>query len=111
MPKKQQMEDKRSSLQPESHIFTFPVCSLIYGTLIGAAAMQNIVNQQSQSEQESTSTYGCIVHQFLNKLLKSALLKINTKERKFSIDIILDRPATRIHGLDGFYRFEWSFRE
>ena len=83
----------------------------MYGTLIGAGAMQNILQQPSEGNEKFTSTYGYIVHQCLNRQIHSISLKIDIKARKFSIDLAFEREATQEAGPVDTFRLAWKFRE
>ncbi|UJR11158.1 hypothetical protein I4U23_015339 [Adineta vaga] len=100
---------KQSYPTNESHIHTFSLTSLMYGTLIGTAAMQNIIDQSTRNERKTISTYGYIIHQILNRLLVSSTLNIDTKARKFSIDISLRQNTAEQRCIQAKYRFEWNF--
>jgi hypothetical protein len=106
-----QIGDAQFTRKTEPDLFTFALESVMYGTLIEITAMRNLIDQRCENATLSSSTYGYIVHQRLDTLLKASLLTIDTKQKKFFIDVRFIENTTRCPKLTGKFRFEWNFRE
>ncbi len=106
-----QIGDAQFTQNTEPDLFTFDLESVMYGTLIGITAMRNLVDHRCENAAVPSSTYGYIVHQRLDTLSKRSLLTIDTKQKKFFIDLLLIENTTRWPKLAGKFRFEWNFRE
>ncbi|CAM4955855.1 unnamed protein product [Rotaria socialis] len=111
VPPKMQTDDAQSTRETDSHLFTFALDSVMYGTLIGMAAMRNLVDERCENATASTLTYGYIVHQQFNTLPEAYFLSIDTKQKKFYIDVKLIEKTEKWPKLTGNFRFEWSFRD
>jgi hypothetical protein len=101
VPSKTQTNIVNNSQKTDPDISTFKLSSAMYGTLIGTAAMRNLIDQNWKNEATPISQYGCIVHQRFDTPLQSSSLTIDTKKRTFSINLELKRH----------FRFVWNFRE
>ncbi|CAF3858814.1 unnamed protein product, partial [Rotaria magnacalcarata] len=111
VPPKTQTDDTQSTREIDSHLFTFTLDSVMYGTLIGMAAMRNLVDERCENATASTSTYGYIVHQHFNTMPGSYLLSIDTKQKKFYINVNVIEKTEKWPKFTGNFRFEWSFRD